>query len=111
MADEQGKEHQEFHSLEKFRIHERLGDVEKTLAELKIIVENQRGNHELVIQNLGRLLERHDKMLLGTNGAAGMDKRLDRLEQVEKGRAWHLRALWASMTGVLAKWIAEWMNP
>lgn len=46
--------------------------------------------------------------LLEGNGdpGKGMIVRVDRLEQREEGRTWHLRALWVAVLGALAKWLA-----
>ena len=98
--------HQELHTLEKLKINERLMDVEKSIDRLVLVVENQKGNHELVLQNQAALLSRFDKILFGTNGTPGLDKRLDRLEQIDKGRAWNLRAIWTALVtvGVKAAW-------
>ena len=39
---------------------------------------------------------------LDGNGSPGLKMRVDRLEQIESNRKWHIRALWSAMvTGVV----------
>ena len=99
--------HQELHTLEKLRINDRLIEVEKAIDRMVLVVENQKGNHELVLQNQASLLTRFDKLLFGTNGTPGLDKRLDRLEQTDKVRTWNLRVLWTTTVGVLVKTVVD----
>lgn len=76
-------------------IFKRLRGVENTLVKLCTTMEN-------VDTNQTKLLEKHEDTLYG-NGNAGLDKRVDRIEQVEIGRKWSMRALWGTTITVIGK--------
>lgn len=46
-------------------------------------------------------------MLLGRDETPGMKGRLDRLEQTEVNRRWHVRALWTALIGVAAAFVSK----
>jgi hypothetical protein len=81
----------EGHTLEKLKIHERLADIEVTVAKMYTQIENERGNHQQIIHNLSNIISRHDKLLYG-NGD-GVQLRVDRLEEFKKQRIEALRDL------------------
>ena len=99
--------HQELHTLEKLRINDRLMEVEKAIDRMVLVVENQKGNHELILQNQAALLVRFDKLLFGTNGTPGMDKRLDRLEQSQKAATWVISIIGACIIGIIITGLAK----
>lgn len=59
------------------------------LAELKAIVSKQ-SEHTESLSNITRTLNGH-------NGQPGALTRLDRLEQAEGRRVWHVRAIWSAI--------------
>jgi hypothetical protein len=56
---------------------------------------------------LQRIVARHDRILLGTDEAPGLAVKVDRLEQSETRRVWHVRALWSAVMALLAKLLGE----
>ena len=59
-------------------------------------------SHNLEFQYLRKMLEKHEEVIFG-NGGVGLKTQVDRLEQTEQSRTWHLRALWVTILGMLAK--------
>jgi len=76
-------------------IFDRIRSVETTLTKLCVTMES-------VDANQTKLLEKHDKTLYG-NGKTGLDTRVDRIEQVEKGRKWNLRVVWGAIVGLCGR--------
>jgi hypothetical protein len=84
-------------TLEKLEISKKIGTLEVAVGSL---TENIKISHT-TMQNL---LEKHNDSLYGDgNGKVGMNVRVDRLEQIEDNRKWHLRALWGSIVAAVLK--------
>lgn len=79
---------------------ERLVSIE---TNLKLLTQEFRTNNS----QLQRIVARHDRILLGTDKAPGLHMTVDRLEQNETRRVWHLRALWTALVTMVAKTIGE----
>ena len=82
------------HQVEGF--DERLRRVEEGVSGL-------RGNQEQMLSMFQRLLTRHDELLNGFQDKPGLVVKVDRLENIESTRRWHLRALWVAIVGGVAK--------
>lgn len=52
-------------------------------------------------------LTRHDRALYGPTGTTGMVRTVDRLDQAEKRRAWHLKTLWGAIVGLAGTYAAS----
>lgn len=48
-------------------------------------------------------------LLLGRDETPGLKGRLDRLEQTEASRRWHVRALWTALVGVAAAYLSKFV--
>lgn len=99
----------ENHTLEKLRIHDRLAEVELTLARLTSHLEAELPHTMETLEALQGLVKRHEETLHGNN-RPGMNVRLDRLEQTEKNRTLNLRLLWGAIIGVGAKIASDLYN-
>jgi hypothetical protein len=58
------------------------------------------------LKPMQELIERHEETLFKGNGQPAMSVRLDRLEQIEDSRKWHIRAIWGGLIGVGFKFVA-----
>ena len=109
--------------LEKMRVHERLGDVErevKVLAdevvrplELRItefiaVCKERDKRTEDVHARMCGMIERHDKLLMGSNSNPGMKTRVDRLEQTEKARQNHIKLIWTAVVTLVGNAVIGW---
>jgi len=47
---------------------------------------------------------------LDGNGGPGMKVRLDRIEQLESGRKWHIRTIWGAMMAGMVAWFVDNLN-
>ena len=54
-----------------------------------------------------QFLEFH-ALLLGQNETPGLKGRLDRLEQTEASRRWHVRALWTAIVGAVVAYLSKY---
>jgi len=88
------------HTLEKLRIHDRLRLVELSLTEL--VTSNKQ-----TVKVHSELIEHHDKMLMGTNSSPGLKTKVDRLEQSEKSRQSHIKAMWVVVTTLIGKFVYD----
>lgn len=61
---------------------------------------------DTTLSHLTDALHRIDNHIAPTNGLT-FDKRLDRLEQDDSRRKWHLRAIWTLLTGAVVDWLAR----
>lgn len=59
---------------------------------------------DTTLAHLTDSLNRLDSHLAPASGL-GFDKRIDRLEQREIGRTFHIRAIWASLTTAIVAWL------
>ena len=50
------------------------------------------------------------RLILGLDDSPGLKGRLDRLEQTEQARRWHVRALWAAIGGVAVAWLTKFFS-
>ena len=64
------------------------------------------GRIEEKMNEFSEQLKRHDKLLHGKNGSVGIEMRLDRIEQSEEGRKWHVRTIWVALMALMA-WVAK----
>ena len=55
-------------------------------------------------------IEKHIDRAFNGNGGPGLKLRIDRLEQVEKGRRWTIRTLAATVIGVVAVAIVDFFH-
>jgi hypothetical protein len=79
---------------------DRLGAIE---TNLKLLTQEFRANNA----QLQRIVTRHDRILLGVDEAPGLALKVDRLEQSETRRVWHVRALWSAVMALLARLAGE----
>lgn len=70
-------------------MNEQLDRIEKQLAEIS-----------------GQL----HRALHGNNGTPGIYIRLDRMEQSEQRRVWHMRALWGAVVAAIGQSVAQWFG-
>ena len=49
-------------------------------------------------------------LLLGMEDRPGLKGRLDRLEQVESSRRWHIRSLWGAIIGGVVTLLFKWLG-
>lgn len=103
-------------SLEKLRINERLKELEISTQDLKISnariishLESERGTYKrytdtfaLTVERMNKMLEKHEEIFHG-NGKVGILTRIDRVEQIESQRSWHIRAIWTALISVIMK--------
>ena len=83
-------------TLEKLGISKRIGKIEVHIAEDRIIKDR-----------LLTMLENHDKILCGSNSTPGLKVEVDRINQIEKNRRWHIRAIWAAIVGFVVKLVGD----
>lgn len=68
------------------------------LAEIKV---SQKYTHEILIKM--------DHVVFG-NGSEGLVRKVDRLEQTEIRRAFHIRAIWAAIIAGTGKIVFGWLK-
>jgi hypothetical protein len=101
-------------TLEKLKVVDKLDRIEKHM-----ITHTQRFEHhcekdELMQTQVTKMVEQHDKMLLGSNGHPGIKMEVDRLKQDHKSsQRWQNimhGALWAAVAGLVAKAVWTFMQ-
>lgn len=89
-------------TLEKLKIVERLGDIDNKLSNHFQRFEHHLEMDELFQKNLVKMVDSHEKMLVGTNGSDGMKIQLDRINQKEKWRTTMFGTMWTAIAGLVA---------
>lgn len=77
------------------------------IAKLVESIEGYRGNQEQLMAMMQRMLNRHDEQLNGFQDKPGMMVRVDRMEQREQARTWHIRTLWAAFLATVGAWLVK----
>lgn len=96
--------------LEKLKIADRLSAVESQVARLVAHAESEHGTMSRYHETLMKMLEKHDRDING-NGKDGLKSEVDRLNQIEKSRRWHIRMIWAALMGSIFKLFTDyWMK-
>lgn len=98
----QREDNNEF-TLEKLRVSERLHEMELTLTKF---VERFDGHVEadrLIAERLTKILEYHDRILLGNNGHDGVKIEVDRLNQKALLSSFVVGAVVIAVIGLVAK--------
>ena len=75
-------------------------------------VKNQGGNTEHLIMLMQRVLDRQEKLISGdpSEGLIGFSIRIDRTEQTLKDWKWHIRLIWATIIGLVAKVLLDFFT-
>lgn len=96
-------------TLEKLKIDDRLRSLELQTARLVSHLESEAGTWARIqsgvdsnFQRMAIIIERHDKLLFG-DGNPGILTKLDRQEQIEDGRKWQFRVIWATIVTMALK--------
>ena len=90
-------------TLEKLGISNRLHELEVTMVKFIERFDAHTEQDRLMADRITHLLERHDKMLLGTNGHDGMKLDIDRLKQRSTALSFILGAITVTTVGLIVK--------
>ena len=94
-------------TLEKIRVAERLQSLEDSVKHLD-------DNMGLMIGEVRNYAIKHDAVLYGRNGEAGVITRVDRLEQSEVSRKIQAKAIWGGIITVgstlIGKILHDWVR-
>lgn len=90
-------------NLEKLKIHERLKDVELQIGRLVAHVESEQRSFSEIRGTIREGFDRLNRIFFGIDGSIGILTKIDRQEQLEEGRKWHFRMLWATIVAMGAK--------
>ncbi len=90
-------------TLEKLEISKRLHEVETTMVKFIERFEAHTEQDRIMADRITTLLEKHDNMLIGSNGHDGMRIDLDRLKQRSSLVSFVLGAMTVAMVGLLVK--------
>jgi len=75
-----------------------MQDVKLQVARIVSHLESERESRK----EIRAMIEKHTHIIFG-NGEPGFKTRLDRIEQSESNRTWHIRAVWAAILTMLAR--------
>lgn len=89
------------------RLEHQVSETNVQVAKLVQTIDGYRGNQEQMLSMIQRMLNRHDEQLNGYQEKPGMVVRMDRVEQREQGRTWHIRTIWAAIVATFGAWLAR----
>lgn len=81
----------------------RIARIESTVFETHTMVRE----HLVEYKRDKEVLEKHSTEIWGNNGNVGLSKKMDRMEQMEEGRKWLIRALGAASIGLIVKQVVD----
>ena len=92
----------EIHTLEKFKIVQKLGDVEKEIVRMN-------GNSTLInmtLKSIDKTIESHGREIWG-NGGPGLKLKVDRIIQRERFVSWFLAILFVAFVGIASRLVYD----
>lgn len=81
----------------------RIARIESAVFETHTMVRE----HLVEYKRDKEVLEKHSTVIWGKDGIPGVEKKVDRIEQMEEGRKWLIRALGAASIGLIGKQIVD----
>lgn len=90
-------------TLEKLKISERLHETEIALTKFIERFDAHTEQDRMMADRILKIIERHDKMLVGTNGHDGMKIEIDRLRQKSLMTSFIMGAITVATVGLLTK--------
>lgn len=87
------------------RLESQVSEINVSQAKLLQAIEGYRGNQESYIADMRRMLNRHDELIMGFQDKPGLNIKVDRLENAERNRTFHIRALWTAVAGGAVHWL------
>ena len=100
-------------TLEKFKVVERLQNLEVQVSRLVAHIDSEQGTVTRFHADLNRILEeikflvqKHDRIIMGDENP-GLNIKVDRLERSSDERDKHQRDVWVAILGIFTILIAE----
>jgi hypothetical protein len=92
-------------TLEKLKVSERLHEVEIALTKFIERFDAHTEQDRVTAERITKIIETHDKIILGANGHDGMKLEVDRLKQRSAMLSFVLGAITVAVIGLLTKTI------
>lgn len=103
MGDSEEEDRRDNFTLEKLKILEKINGVELTLVKLLEKFDSHTKQDHLFYDKITKVIDYHDRLILGSEESDGIKIDLDRLKQKEKTKTGILGAMWVALAALIVK--------